>query len=450
MDIEELTALKDGCFELDCVRMSLTKCDGSKTHNGPGYIRQGDDGQFHFRLFVAEQLDFGSLFQGRETKAGELLREKHSWTLEAVDTRGRTWTSDRIWNPDRGGHVNKPGFVVGGKCDDLTSQDDVQHETRYVSIEMLTFQKFKFPYNQHSTTTEAFGQNKPRQSFRLNGVEFACCGFNFSFQDEEELIRVKAYSDTTSLHPHFPRRITEAILFSFGLEIPWCITTRCENGFIKTNISANNRKKQLFPRPPLACRFIDTKEIWIQFELYLKYIIGQETFEFHPLTAQLHAIYASRKSSGQVQALATSVAVESILIQFFKHVGMPSHEQIEQVDAAIAHMQTWTNGSMKARACRVLENLKQSRAIDKLHALVECNVVNRLNVAIWKRRRDSIAHGNWAGDFQDLVDDAGSILVLLYQLIFHLIGYKGKQTDWGTHDWPSVDYPPSGPTALES
>jgi hypothetical protein len=443
MEKEELAALDKSSFELDCLQMMLTRCDGSKKHSGAGYIRQSEDGGFDFRLFAPEQLDLRNLSQGRDTQAGQLIHENHMWKLDAVDTQGRTWTAERIWDVGVGGHVDKPGFVVGGKFLDLTSQSDERHKSKIVSIEMLTFQKFKFPRNQHSTTTQVLGKNQPRQSFKFNVAEFVACGFSFSIHDDGELIRFTATSETTTLSPYFERRVNEALLFALGIDISWSVTERHEDSITKTKISASNPAESLFPRPPIACRFANTEGIWELFELYLRFIIEKDGFEFHPLTAQLHAIYSSRKSSMQIQALASSFAVESILTQFFRDEGRCSEEQTHEIDAAIQHMQKWDDGSMKTRACEILGNLKKSRAIDKLYALAARNAVNELNVEVWKKLRDSVAHGHWADDFQSLVDDVGSALVLLYQLVFHLIGYNGKQTDWGTHGWPLIDYPPN-------
>ena len=107
MEKEELAALDKSSFELDCLQMMMTRCDGSKKHSGAGYIRQSEDGGFDFRLFAPEQLDLRNLSQGRDTQAGQLIHENHMWKLDAVDTQGRTWTAERIWDVGVGGHVDK-------------------------------------------------------------------------------------------------------------------------------------------------------------------------------------------------------------------------------------------------------------------------------------------------------------------------------------------------------
>jgi hypothetical protein len=143
--------------------------------------------------------------------------------------------------------------------------------------------------------------------------------------------------------------------------------------------------------------------------------------------------------------LTLSMAVESVLVRCFSDISTKPQKEIEEIDAAMRHMDTWEgNESIKKRTRGVIGNLKKTRAIDKLYVLVGRHAVNEPNVKVWKKARDSVSHGALGemGDTQSIIDDAGSIRVLLYQLIFHLIGHTGKQTDWETHGRPLIDYPP--------
>jgi hypothetical protein len=99
---------------------------------------------------------------------------------------------------------------------------------------------------------------------------------------------------------------------------------------------------------------------------------------------------------------------------------------------------------VKQRAKSVIGNLKTARAADHLYALAREGVVNADNVAVWKKIRNSIQHGDWSGTEkeQEFHDGIGHLVVLLYQLIFRLIDYQGRQTDWGTTGWPLIKYPP--------
>jgi hypothetical protein len=45
-------------------------------------------------------------------------------------------------------------------------------------------------------------------------------------------------------------------------------------------------------------------------------------------------------------------------------------------------------------------------------------------------------------NLQSFIDQTARVKVLFLQLIFHLVGYAGKYTDWGARGWPLVDYPP--------
>lgn len=96
------------------------------------------------------------------------------------------------------------------------------------------------------------------------------------------------------------------------------------------------------------------------------------------------------------------------------------------------------------RGLGALGQLKTIRPGDRLRELVKQNVVSEVNVAAWRKLRNSVAHGDWSGveNLQSFIDQTGKVQVLFYQLVFSVIGYVGKHTDWGGRGWPLIDYPP--------
>ena len=446
---DEITALRDGKLELDCVSMTLAKSDGSKTYSGPGYIRQNLNGKFEGRLFASGQLDMSAWFRPNETKAGELFQQKYSWKLEAVDTRGRRWFADRIWQPNAGGHVDKPGFVVEAQFHELVTEPEERYDSKYESMEMITFQKFDFPCNQSSTKTRQLAEGEATFSSTLNVAKFQACGFEFLIHNDGELIHLKTHSESAVLQSCFEQRVSEAILFALGISVSWSVIQKYQAKRLTVHVFAWESRKLPFPRPPLACRYLITVGIWELFERYLKFISDWQEVELHPLSAQLQAVWSSNRASIQVQALTACVAVESILTQFFDTKGQPGQKIVEAIMSALEHMRQWTGDrSILDRACTLIGGLKKSRAVDKLYDMVATNSVTEKNIGVWKKLRNSVAHGDWSRseNLQGLLDDFGDVLVLLYQLIFQLIGYRGKQTDWGALDWPEIEYPPLAPS----
>ena len=64
--------------------------------------------------------------------------------------------------------------------------------------------------------------------------------------------------------------------------------------------------------------------------------------------------------------------------------------------------------------------------------MVASGVVGEAEREAWKKLRNTVAHGEWDKyELQQLLDLTGKVVGLFNQLVFHLIGYKGKHTDYG-------------------
>jgi hypothetical protein len=200
---------------------------------------------------------------------------------------------------------------------------------------------------------------------------------------------------------------------------------------------------------------------WKMFELYWNFIASHTGPLFHPLSAQLHLIHAASGDSIQGSALLRAVAVESALKCCFNEFDNQRNESVA-IRSLVAHVGKWAfaegqrcethNDSempienIKTRASAALSHLNVRSAADRLYALADKNAISKDLIPIWKKIRRSFTHGDWKGmdDLQTLHDNSGSMLVLLYQLILHKIGYEGEQTDWGRTGWPTIAYPPQG------
>ncbi|OGV49691.1 MAG: hypothetical protein A2X49_03405 [Lentisphaerae bacterium GWF2_52_8] len=67
-------------------------------------------------------------------------------------------------------------------------------------------------------------------------------------------------------------------------------------------------------------------------------------------------------------------------------------------------------------------------------------IVNKRDTNAWEVRHKK-AHGEKIGVGQAQIDSHHKLIILLNHLIFNLIGYKGKYTDYGEHGFPIKEYP---------
>jgi hypothetical protein len=181
------------------------------------------------------------------------------------------------------------------------------------------------------------------------------------------------------------------------------------------------------------------------FDRYLT-VVSQDMERYrHPLSTEVWGVLESSEATVEVQALVLAVAVESVLDRFYGNAVTVPGVTITAVDRLLEYLQKWDgDADVRSRAVGAVGRIKSPRAADRLKALVERGAVSQRGCDAWKKLRNTATHGDWSmvDDLQCMLDDINQVRVLFYQLVFHLIGYTGKQTDYGTHGWPLIDYPP--------
>ncbi len=88
------------------------------------------------------------------------------------------------------------------------------------------------------------------------------------------------------------------------------------------------------------------------------------------------------------------------------------------------------------------------RAIDRMKWLADHGGADPAHVEAWRKLRNSGVHPAKKGDldvasldFQKMIDELHRVTVLLYHIVFHVIGYCGPYTDYATRDFPAKNYP---------
>jgi hypothetical protein len=100
------------------------------------------------------------------------------------------------------------------------------------------------------------------------------------------------------------------------------------------------------------------------------------------------------------------------------------------------------------------QGLLTMRAIDKLRRLVDEGKVIPDYFTAWQTLRNKQLHplppdltDETDLNYQPVFDQINRVCVLLYHLVFYLIGYEGTYTDFGTLGWPLRTYPPDHPAS---
>ena len=100
----------------------------------------------------------------------------------------------------------------------------------------------------------------------------------------------------------------------------------------------------------------------------------------------------------------------------------------------------------------MVSGLANERAKDKLHALAKTGHVTEAYIRSWGKLRNRQVHPQSSdlkrpdvGTNQQILDLIHQVEVLLFQIVFYLVGYEGPFTDYGANRFPTVQYPLAAP-----
>jgi hypothetical protein len=190
-------------------------------------------------------------------------------------------------------------------------------------------------------------------------------------------------------------------------------------------------------------------DTWRLFGAYLGYITEGGHPAPHPLTTQWRIALRGGASSVEVMAVIFSVAVEAILRIVHPHSGgARAHEQ-RQLRFWMRRVRTFLRKfdcppAVAARIDKALQRLTQPRTVDVLRRLAEHGHVEQGYVDAWHHLRNPTAHGARRSDTGDaeLLYACDAVAVLLYQLVFSAIGYRGRYRRFDDRGWAVASYPP--------
>lgn len=283
----------------------------------------------------------------------------------------------------------------------------------------------------------------------MNVAAFTSCGFEFELVEEKDALVLAASAPLSVLPPAFESRISEALLFVVGTLPPWSVVRCIEKGLSTTKVQAADEEDPRRHRyVPIRFGLVDeTLHIWRLFDCFLRYVTRDGNPDhLHPLSTQLWAVAKTNAASVEARALTLAVAVETLLDTFFEETAHPSTEHLASVDDLVKHVRQWSgDAGIRERAIGALGSLKSARPGDKLRELERKGVTTAQDREAWRSLRNSAAHGDWSEvrtDLQGFIDKIEQVRVLFYRLIFTIIGFEGKHTDWGARGWPFVVFPP--------
>lgn len=447
----EIAQIRSRSWHLDCPVIMLTRYAGTKdlVCEGAGEVRLTPDGLLTFKLVTNLPDERPSELEDMDLVAGVLISEEKYLNLDVQDVYGRTWVSKRL-RPDR--LISGPsGDVISGVLDQLSHNDVLPIEPSGSHFSWWADETLKIPANESTVTkvSIARGRRKPG-NYKRDVWSFRCMGIDFLIRPEGEGMLIEA-TDKQNVAPElFPRRVWETLQFVLGRPVNWSIFQERKGGQRLTQLNS------VHPIPPDARFRPPISRTWIQegkkiiskyhrrlFERYLRHTLKSNDRRHHLWGFINTATEVRATSFIDVHGLVLGVAIEVVLDREFPTLGKPDAETISAIEAAREYIEQWDGPeSIKARLEGLSAGLTQIRAVDRLQALAASGAINPDYIRAWKRLRNVNAHAFQSGELgARQVDLIKQCTVLLYQIIFHAIGYKGVYTDYATPGWPLRTYP---------
>jgi hypothetical protein len=451
MNIDEtIDAFRHGSIDLDCKKMVLRqRKEGGEYFEGQGYIRQSHDGTLIFKLYVAKfenAKPLGHLEAWINAVPGKLHADDVFYDLTAVGHDGTNWTAGRIL-PAINWDMTDHSVLANGQLQSIVADLELPQRNRYLRLHF--FEEYNVPLRLMSKMEMHGAEYMVRDR-----AEFEACGSKFEVRKREGSgDTVVELTSDTAFPTAFHLRIQEALQYITGKTAIWRVRLESEGDKLALEFASPLRKSARTQfNPPISPASIDFHNHgWDLFAGYLCYVVKEtQSPQWNPVAYHLYNACEATANSVDAWALGVSVAAEAVV----DLIRMPTDEtEAKRLALFQKRMREYLAAQadfadLVSRTDKLINGMGNKRPQDTLYALAETGHVEKAYVDAWRYLRNRHAHPKLKDlkkpdpiDYQKLFDKIHRVEVLLRQLTFYLIGYKGPFTDYGAENFPSKQYP---------
>lgn len=467
MNDKQIEALRNGEFEILCPKMSLKKNDGTKSFEGSGIIRQVKQKHFEFIIFDRSltggfkenlEYDFHTKFH-----PGEMIPESDKYSLMTSED----WQVENIYGI-MGRHTND-GCIIRGYTNELLKIIDNTNGLNFFKkrnpekdnsfwfhrpgVQYNFFEHLEYPANKCTIKEQYIEDEDSHKSWSLNALKFNSTKYKIRIAKINEYIdyRVTSKRKRSKHNDLIEFRSLEVLQFMLGRLLQWnfkrVFSGNEERIYIRTvskRISNNQDAK-----PPLFCRSkTDSMLFESLYLLYLKFILKDEKNQRHLISERLSEVFSASNGSFETHILTLATEIEGILADYHSENIQADSGFIEEI-VKIKDLVKKNKKPLKIststcnKFCSHLGYLQKTKLPSKkiFERLIKNKKINSRDFKAWDSIRHKKAHGNKLGINQKQIDKRHQLTVLLYNIYFDLIGYKGEFTDYGELGYPTKDYP---------
>lgn len=428
-------------LRIDCTNMTLTQNTDRDALRlaGNGYIHQHPDGSIYLYMYANPGDDAGPLSLLFSSAPGGLLAQDSYFSLRAVAYGGDEWTCDSVRLEPEG---YERGLIIRGRLYEIRRTESGTEGTVPFFLELQIYQNLRFQHASFVETVHDFGRAKER---RISTFDTQFGKSEVRSLGDRLLLRVSSQS-------LIPDNLHNLVVASLEFLAAKTVVPRV----IEYHRGTDKELRLLSPRPvsertrlrrPIESHHLkDYAMPWRLFTRYLEYLASYTGPGWHPCVLHVHNAIEASANSLDAARLGLCVAVE----------GLANLVRIEEIDdekkatkklnrsvRCMLRRFGLTGTKLGQRAEGLLSQLNIPRLKDRLESLVQTGEIRPALIKAWSDLRHGAAHAaafdiDYAKpeDTQKLLVGIDKVTTLMYEVIFHLIGYEEEYTDYSEADWP--------------
>lgn len=451
---EFLQAFYEDSLIIDLPSIKLQRLDENnpEIYTGKGFLRIRRDHNFEMRVYADKNEDYSkyliqSLKRLQLHKSGEIIPRSEYFRLESIDINGSSWYSEQV---EISLSASQHGTVIVGTLQaPLINKTTSLSSTPKAKIRLRFFNDLPVHYSGVRFTQASEGGQPVDTQVEENHETFPANNYEITIRKVDPELGstvLIATSKDEKLHPAIELRLEEALSYVTASKVRWALCEKRIGTSREITIIPRSELNRSFLEPPLHHKGQTSNDFWQLFGKYFEFILPYSSEDaYHPLSLQIYHVVNGSARDLSLIALVVSIAIEGVLKVCFEDLAKPQQSfiaSLEKVKSLIDRLKC-ADESLKGRIKGSLDQMKQSRAKDRLKLLVEQGIITKEQTKTWDKLRNASAHAdkNFAPEkVQELALSCHIVHVMMHRLVFQAIDYSGQYVNYGTVGWPTENF----------
>ena len=441
---EVIESFRQSEIEFDCPKMTLIqRKKGGEFYEGQGYIRQDKNGNLTFKIYVTRHANANifSIFD----MIGKVDDDLLYYHLTATDTDDTTWVADHVM-PKPNWNMLKDTVIFAGTLRSMSTKKDWTQERNI--LRLYYFENFELPLN---ACTKYEKNNSPIAE--LDRATFTTLGIEFEIKNRHGtgLAIIEAINNS-NFPVGFHMRLQEALQFITARSARWSSRVESVKDSLEIELSSpeSTSQKTTMSAPFMSFMPEFRSHGWILFGKYLEYVIANTNTYWNPVAYHLYNAREASANSIDARAIGVSVAVEAVASLIDLPPDPLTANRLKEFKSNMLealHGQT-AHREFSNRLKGAIDGLDKKSTIETLRLLGKMGRLGHEYEKSWSYLRNRHVHPKISAlkkpddkTYASQLHHIQRVEMILYQLIFHLIGYEGEFTDCSGAAIQTMKYP---------